>query len=296
MREISWKRFGYHVVYDVDIYDAIDFASAHGFGYIVPDLMIPRFFPERFGKQDRRRIREYAASRNVSVSFHGPSDYLSLASLYPEVRKAVLDRMKLCLDFAQDVEADRFTIHIDPPFDFVFAGRKGTYLKDHWLVYEDALKQSLLELAEHSRGEVLVCVENDQLSRMAMAVLDELLQTGKLFLTWDIPKSHTNTGEPIAEVEDFLMRHLEKIKECHLHGQKPGKYSHDIIGVGKIDFSRYLRILVPQDVHFTLEIRPREDALKSLETLKEMLRKLGWKISAHPSLTGKDSVKTPKPS
>jgi len=49
--------------------------------------------------------------------------------------------------------------------------------------------------------------------------------------------------------------------------------------VGKIDLSHYLRILVPQDVHFTLEIRPRENAFKSLETLKDMLRNLGWEIS-----------------
>jgi hypothetical protein len=56
--------------------------------------------------------------------------------------------------------------------------------------------------------------------------------------------------------------------------------------VGKIDFSHYLRILVPQDVHFTLEIRPRENALKSLKILEEMLRELEWKISAHPSSIG----------
>ena len=285
MREISWKRFGYHVVYDIDIYDAINFASTNGFGYIVPDLMIPRFFPERFSQQERRRIRKFAASKNVSISFHGPSDYLNLGSLYPEVRKAVLDRMKLCLDFACDVGAERFTIHVDAPFDFVFAGRKGTYLKDHWTMYKDALKQSLLELSEHSRGDILVCVENDWLSRMAMEVLEELLPMGKLFLTWDIPKSHTITGEPVVEVENFLTSHLKKVKECHLHGQKPGKYSHDIIGVGKIDFSHYLKMLIPQDVHFTLEIRPRENALKSLGILEEMLRKLGWKISAHPSST-----------
>ena len=280
MREISWKRLGYHVVYDIDIYDAIDFASAHGFGYIVPDLMIPRFFPERFSQQERTRIREFAASKGVSISFHGPSDYLNLGSLYPEVGKAVLDRMKLCLDFARDVAANRFTIHIDSPFDFVFAGRKGTYLKDHWTMYKNALKQSLLELAEHSQGTILVCVENDRLSRMAMEVLEELFPMGKLFLTWDIPKSHSDTGEQIVEVENFLMRHLEKVRECHIHGQKPGKYSHDIIGVGKINFSHYLKILMPQDVHFTLEIRPRENALKSLKTLEEMLRRLGWKISA----------------
>jgi sugar phosphate isomerase/epimerase len=279
MKEISWKRFGYHVVYDADIYDAIDFASSHGFGYIVPDLMIPRFFPERFSPQERRRIREFAASKGVAISFHGPSDYLNIGTLYPEVRKAVLKRMKLCLEFARNVGAERFTIHIDSPLDFVFAGRIGTYLRDHWASYKSALKQSLVEIVDYSQGEALVCVENDQLSRIVMEVLEELLPTGKLFLTWDIAKSHTDTGKPIVDVENFLMRHLEKVKECHLHDQKPGRYSHDILGVGKIDFPRYLRLLVPQGVHFTLEIRPREAALKSLKILEEMLRDIGWKIS-----------------
>lgn len=279
LRKISRKRFGYHAVYDVDICDAIDFAGGHGFGYVVPDLMIPRFFPERFSQQERRRIREVAASRDVSISFHAPSDYVNLGTLYPEVREAVLDRMKLCLDFARDVGAERFAIHIDPPFDFVFAGRKGTFLRDHWSLYKNAVRENLVELAEYSRGEVLVCVENDRLSKMAMEVLDELLPTERLFLAWDVLKSNTDAGEPIVDMENFFMRHLEKVKECHLHDQKPGKHSHDILGVSKIDFSRYLEILVPRDVHFTLEIRPREDALKSLHILKGMLEDLGWKIS-----------------
>ncbi len=280
MKELSWKRFGYHVVYDANILDAIDFASRNGFGYIVPDLMIPRFFPERFSQSQRQHIREAAASRNVSISFHAPSDYLNLGTLYPEVRKAVLSRMKLCLDFARDVDAERLTIHIDPPFDFVFAGRKGTYLKDHWVLHRNVLEQSLLELVDHSGGEVAICVENDHLSDMAIEVLGELLPTGKLFLRWDIPKSHTDVGKTIAQVENFLIHHMESIRECHLHDQKPGKYSHDILGVGRIDFPRYLRLLAPREVNFTLEIRPRENALKSLKILKDILRKLGWKISA----------------
>lgn len=279
MREISRERFGYHVVYDVDIYDAINFASDHGFGYIVPDLMIPRFFPERFSRSERRHIQDFAMSKGVSISFHGPSDYLNLGTLYPEVKKAVIDRMKLCLDFARDVGAERFTIHIDPPYDFVFAGRKGTYLRDHWSLYKNALKESLVELIEYSRGRVLICVENDRLSGIAVEVLEELLPTTNLFLCWDIPKSHTDTGKPIPEIEDFLMRHLDKVRECHLHDQKPRKHSHDILGVGKIDFSRYLKLLVPRNVHFTLEIRPREDAFKSLKILMDMLENLGWKIS-----------------
>jgi len=277
LEELSWKRFGYHVVYDADIYDAIDFASKHGFGYIVPDLMIPRFFPEHFSQKERQRIREVAASKNVAISFHGPSDYLNLGSIYPEVRKAILQRMRVCIDLALDVGAERFTIHIDPPYDFVFAGIKGTYLNDHWALYKNAIRESLEELAELSQGSVLICVENDRLGEMAIEVLNDLLLKGNLFLAWDIPKSNVN-GSPIVEMENFLLNHLEKVKECHLHDQKPGKHSHDVLGVGNIDFSRYLKILLPQDVHFTLEIRPREKAFESLKTLRNILGNLGFKI------------------
>jgi sugar phosphate isomerase/epimerase len=280
MKDISRKRFGYHVVYDVDIYDAINFAFRHGFGYIVPDLMIPRFFPDRFSKSERRRIRDFADSKGVSISFHGPSDYLNLGTLYPEVRRAILDRMKLCLDFARDVEAERFTIHIDSPYDFVFAGRKGTYLRDHWTLYKNAIRESLVQLVEYSREKVLICIENDRFTRISIEVLEELLPTTNLFLSWDIPKSHTDSGKPVPEIEDFLMRHLEKVRECHLHDQKLGKPSHDILGAGKIDFPRYLRLLLPTDVHFTLEIRPRRDALKSFKILNDMLQNIGYKISA----------------
>ena len=280
MKQISWKHFGYHVVYDKDIYDAIDFAGKHGFGYIVPDLMVPRFFPERFNPSERRRIAKTAASKNVSISFHGPSDYLSLGTLYPEVRQTVLDRMKLCIDFAHDIRAERFTIHVEPPFDFVFAGREGTFLKDHWMMYKDALKQSLIELTEYTPKDVALCVENHRLGRMAMEVLEELLPAEKLFLAWDIPKGHATSGEPIVEVEDFFMRHLNRVRECHLHDQKVGKPSHDSLGAGKIDFYRYLKILLPHDIHFTLEIRPRDEAVESLKTLENMLTNLGWTISA----------------
>jgi sugar phosphate isomerase/epimerase len=281
MKEISWKRFGYHVVYDKDIYDAIDFASKHGFGYIVPDLMVHRFFPERFSPSERRHTREVAEAKGVSISFHGPSDYLSLGSLYPEVRRAVLGRMELCVDFARDLGTERFTIHVEPPFDFVFAGREGTFLKDHWALYKDTMKQSLIELAEYAGKDVRLCVENNRLGKMAMEVLEDLLPAGNLFLAWDIPKSHNANCEPIVEVENFFMRHLEIVKECHLHDQKPRNYSHDMLGAGRIDFSRYLNLLLPQDVHFTLEIRPRKDALKSLKLLKNMLMSLGWKMSSH---------------
>jgi sugar phosphate isomerase/epimerase len=141
------------------------------------------------------------------------------------------------------------------------------------------MRESLVQLVEYSREKVLICVENDRFTGMSMEVLEELLPTTNLFLSWDIPKSHTDSGKPVPEIEDFLVRHLEKVRECHLHDQKPGRPSHDVIGVGKIDFLRYLKLLLPKNVHFTLEIRPRRDALKSLKILNNMLQNIGYKIS-----------------
>jgi sugar phosphate isomerase/epimerase len=260
------------------MYDAISFAARNGFGYVVPDLMIPRFFPERFSQSDRRHIREVAQSANVSISFHAPSDYLNIGTLYPEVRHAVINRMKLCMNLADDVGAQRFTIHVDPPYDFVFAGREGTFLKEHWATYKKAIKEGMRQLMANAPKGMLICVENDRLNKIAIEALEELLPTTKLFLTWDIPKSHTSNGKPIQEMEHFLEHHIERIRECHVHDQRPAKYSHDIVGVGNINFRRYLRILLPRDVHFTIEVRPRKDALKSLKTLENIITHLGWHI------------------
>ena len=277
--EIPRRRFGYHVVYDADILDAIGFASRNGFGYIVPDFMIPRFFPERFSRPERRRIREAAQSSNVSISFHAPSDYLNIGTLYPEVKRAILTRMKLCMDFADDVRAHRFTVHVEPPYDFVLAGREGTFLKDHWSTYKNSIKEGIFELVDNAPKKLQVCVENDRLSKIVIEALEETLPSEKLFLTWDIPKSHASNGKPMKEIEDFFMHHLNKTIECHVHDQKLGKPSHDAVGAGRINFQHYLKILLPMEVFFTIEVRPREAALKSLQRLERMSHKLGYPIS-----------------
>jgi sugar phosphate isomerase/epimerase len=271
------ERFGYHVVYDRDLLDAVDYAADHGFGYIVPDLMIPRFFPENLDRQERRRIRQYAESRDVSLSFHAPSDNLNLVAPYPEVQRAVLKRMRLSLRLAQDLGAERFTVHSTAPLNFASDGKKGTYLQDHWQVYKTALSESLKGILE-SAGRVQVCVENAPLDELTEEVLEDLLNEENLFLTWDVPKSLDPAhGSPPERVEAFLLHHLNRIRECHLYDRRPGGYGHDQLGAGSLDYGRYLKLLAPHDVHFTLEIRPRENAYTSLLKIKEL-----WKAEIEP--------------
>ena len=259
------ERFGYHVVYDKDLYDAIDFAASHGFGFIVPDLNIPRFWPERFIASERRRVRRHAEDQGVSISFHGPSDNLNLASPYPEVRQGILKRMRTCLELARDLEADRFTIHPSQPLNFASGGKEGTYLRDHWELYAEALMDGVRGIVGEAEG-VQVCVENEPLTQFVEEVLDRLMAEGEeLYLTLDIPKAEDpRKGAPIQRVEAFYRRNIDRVREAHLHDRKPGGRFHDVLGYGDIDYRKYLRLVAPHDVHFNLEIRPREDAYRSL--------------------------------
>jgi len=268
------KRFGYHVVYDRDIYDAVDFAHRHNFGYIVPDLMIPRFWPENIGPSERRRIRRYAADHGVSISFHGPSDNLNLAAPYPEVRRGILQRMKLCLELARDLEAERFTIHPSQPTNFASDGKPGTFLEDHRGIYADALRESMMEIAATGEG-VQICVENEPLTPFVERVLEELMAEDSLFLTLDVPKAHDPAkGAPLERVESFYRRHIDRVKEAHLHDKQPGGTFHDILGFGEVEIGKYLQMLAPNDVHFTLEIRPRENAYRSFLWLENLWNEL----------------------
>jgi sugar phosphate isomerase/epimerase len=269
------ERFGYHVVYDRDIHDAIEFAAGHGFGLIVPDLMIPRFWPERFDGEERRRIRRHSEDRGVSISFHAPSDYLSLGTPYPEVRKAILERMRLCLDLAQDVGAERRTVHPSPPYNFAIGGRPGPYVEGHRDLYGEALREGIGGVLEEADG-VQVCVENDGLTPLVEAVLEGLLaEEPGLFLTLDIPKAcDPRMGAPTERVEAFYSRNLGRVREAHLHDRRPGGAYHDVLGQGVIDHASFLRMLAPHDLHFNLEIRPRENAYTSLLWLKNLWKEI----------------------
>lgn len=262
------ERFGYHVVYDRDIYEAIDFASSHGFGYIVPDLMIPRFWPERYALSERRRIKRRLDDSGVSISFHAPSDSLNLAAPYPEIRAGILSRMKRCLGLARELGADRFTIHPSEPPNFASGGEPGTYLGDHWGLYTDALKNSIEEILREA-GAVQVCVENEPLTPFVEGVLEELMAEEPLFLTLDAPKALSpEKGAPTERVEAFYTRHIDRVREVHLHDRRPGGTYHDVLGQGEVDIGKVIRTFAPLDAHFTLEIRPREGAHESLMLIR----------------------------
>ena len=64
------------------------------------------------------------------------------------------------------------------------------------------------------------------------------------------------------------------MREIHLHDRRLDGSYHDVLGMGDVDVGKYIRKFAGHDVHFTLEIRPREAAYESLLMIEALWEKL----------------------
>lgn len=263
------SRIGYHVVYDESIVDAIDYASKNGFASIQVDLTMPKFFPERYRRTSRQQIRGHAKKRNIEITLHLPGEDFSLQTLHPKIRSAIVERIKEVIDFADDVRATRVTIHPGTVPVFSMPGLGDVPItKQYPDLHKEALESALRELSRYAKGKTCLCIENSPFSKIVMDVLDKLLsEEENIFLAWDIAKTYNRDGSLKADVEEFFLKHLDKVRECHLHDRSE-EGPHDVIGKGKIDFVRYLNLLGDSDVGYTIEVRPREIALHCLQIIE----------------------------
>jgi sugar phosphate isomerase/epimerase len=105
-----------------------------------------------------------------------------------------------------------------------------------------------------------------------MNTVDLLLSNDeRIFLSWDIAKTYNRQIQLDTEVEDFMWKHSARIREIHAHDIIKNFRSHQIVGDGEIDFTRYLELFKRPEVAVTFEVRPREAALLSRDRLMAFL-------------------------
>jgi len=176
--------------------------------------------------------------------------------------------MRELIDFAQDIQAIRVTVHLGNVPVFTMPGIGDVPISEQYPdLHKKTLEKALRYLSRYAAGKTTLCVENAPFNDIVMDVLNALIDKEDLFLTWDIAKTYRQDGRLIAEVEDFFLKHLDKVRECHLH-DRTERGSHEILGRGKIDFIRYLNLLGDRDIDYTIEVRPRERALTCLRIIK----------------------------
>lgn len=252
---------------EIDIFDTLKYTKDNGFDCVEININMPIFFPENFTKEDREKIKKYKDENGIEITMHAPED-ITLLQLQKNIRQASIDRLKEVIDFGYDIGASRMTMHIGSAVCFTLIDRK-SYLDEAYCdEYIKVLNDSLLDLMEYSKDKIMLCIENSGRfpKKVVQETLDSLLKEEHLYLTWDIGHSYTNKYEEIS----FFLKHVDKIKTCHLHDHN-GESDHQIIGSGNVDFPWHIDKMNKSDVYYIIEVRPRENAVKSLEKLREII-------------------------
>jgi len=106
------EKISYHVVYDSNIHNSIEFAAANGFTGLQIAVELPRFSPERYSKSNQQAIKAHAQTLGIRLNLHGPDEITSLFVSHPALLNGIRDYYLDLFDFAEGIGAEMLTIHI----------------------------------------------------------------------------------------------------------------------------------------------------------------------------------------
>lgn len=268
------SRLTYHAVYEATIADALRAASEDGFAGVQIAVESPHLAPDRLDRPERERIDALRRELSLRISLHAPDEACSLLQTSRSLRAGAEAYLRELIEFAVDVGAGLIVVH---------PGRIAAYRTDEEPertvpaedvgLYRAALRENLARLADLAAGRVTVCVENHGWCDWIMDELDVALQNGRVSLCWDIAKAFDPAGRVCAEMDAFCRRHIDRVRQVHLHDIRQG-LSHRVIGSGALPWERLLAPLVSSSVEeFCIEVRPRAAARASREALLGMIER-----------------------
>ncbi|WFD09302.1 sugar phosphate isomerase/epimerase family protein [Tepidibacter hydrothermalis] len=263
-------RIGYAAsVGEKSILDSMEFAKINGFNAVEINMNMKCFFPENYDEKDIENIKKYKRENDIEITMHAPED-IFLLNLHEKVRNAGIDRLKEIIEFGKNIDASRMTIHIGPTPYFTLTDKK-YYLDDiYHEEYKNILENCLLDLSDCCENKIKLCVENSGrfTQKLYQDVLNNIMNKKNIFLTWDIGHSYFELYDEIK----FFKKNIDKIKTVHVHDVNDIS-DHQVVGNGKIDFSKYVEDIGCKDKVYILEVRPREKALESLKKFIQIMGK-----------------------
>jgi sugar phosphate isomerase/epimerase len=269
-------RRAYHVIYDDSLVDSLTYASHNDWNGIVPDIGVPSFSPHLISSEDRTKLRDMSRNLSIEWGFHAPADDVSLMSTYPQVRAGILSYYKLVINLAREVSIGPTNVVIHPGStpQYRKAGNEpsSSFREKYRDTYTTTLRENLSELLEHARPHVRLAIENVNWTPHIREVIEHLIPQG-LKLCLDIPKLYGPDLKLREEDWSLFERFKSSIEVVHIHDLIPQIGSHQVVGNGLIDFEPTLRFLstLPAKPQYVFEVRPREEAQRSLSNIGQML-------------------------
>jgi len=267
-------KFGVNIIYDENIYKAIDFALKNKFSGIELWVVSPQFLIENYSKKERAKITEYSQKKNIQIQIHAPEN-ISLFESNKEVWKGYFNYLKELVDFGRDIKAFSLTIQSGRSSADLLTfprGQKVLIIDSYPEYFLEVFKKNLKSISDYAKGKIFLCIENvDKFDKSVMHIVQKLLNQKRLFLTWDIAKSYNRDGTIKKEELNFFLKNIKSIKNIHLH-DATSISGHEIIGKGVVDFKFFFKKLKNLDVNYIFEVRPHSNALQSRANLLKILK------------------------
>jgi sugar phosphate isomerase/epimerase len=219
-----------------------------------------------FGSSILNQIKDEVREKinGFKTSYHLPIKEINICALDPYIRKASVDEMKRLINFAEDVGVNKLVGH---PGDYASLSEIYSLLGEQ---IREISKEVILELFEYSKErKIEFCIENLTNRQLFFQKPDEF----QFFIENNVGFILDTAHSIICGIDpvDFVSKFGNKISEIHLvDGFEGEKDIHYPLGTAELDYRNFLGEL--EKINFKgpiiLELKSREDAVKSLEALR----------------------------
>jgi len=222
--------------------ETISLAHRQGFQGVEITCEYPRG-PLEYTRETILQVKRLAQKYNMPLLVHAPYHNVMLADINPRIHEASVQSIKDGIDFAGQIGARIVTIHL--------GSTTKSRLKHFCEIVRKALLNSIITIIDYAeKYNLTIALENVQsdvhssweeaFGKRAEEIIDILreIDAKNIGVTFDV--GHANTvGDPV----DFAIKLASYIVNVHMHDNDGTKDQHLVIGEGKIDFRRILRIL-----------------------------------------------------
>lgn len=250
-----------------------------GLRFLELNMNFPEYQLDQLEKTER--LVETADPAGIYYTIH-LDENLDIADFNRLVSNAYLETVKRTIEAAKKLVClrDRYgdaaqplilNMHLNHGVYITLPDQRVQMYEREFNTYRKAYR-SFRKCCEEWIGDVdiMIAIENtDRFREYEKEVIEELLQSPKFGLTWDIGHSRA-AGEKDAT---FLMEHRAKLVHFHMHdavGAPP--QNHLALGDGEIDLHDRFRLSKACHARCVLETKTAAALQKSVRWLKQM----GW--------------------
>lgn len=251
-----------------------------GLNFIELNTNFPEYQIEKL--EDTDRLIQLAEEAGIYYTIH-IDETLNIADFNPIVRTAYLETVRRTIEVAKKLvplkkKYSTSKTYADLPMTINMHMHHGivvTLPDRKVMIYEKRFEEyrknfeRFRELVEEWIGdsEIQIAIENtDGFREYEKAVIEDVLQSDKFVLTWDI--GHSKATDEYDE--PFIREHQAKLKHFHIHdGYTNPPKNHLALGTGEIDLIERLQLAEACHARCVLETKTIEALEHSCVWIKE---------------------------